>query len=196
MCKCAAPPTNKESKLLRHRSVRGVSTFTDNKVRTAYFFLNIFLLFCCSLLSTSRDSTYREDDSRNLIDEHNTNGSSIFFNLQQQLQKQLQKQTPIQPQPYNVVSTTTPNNNTNNKRCKTNSYTLCTTPPPPQYSIKKSSSCSSFLIDILFRGISHLSKIIKTFPLYRFIIFVNCSNLLNILCVLFDTFGTLVICFL
>ncbi|XP_049313461.1 tyrosine-protein kinase Abl isoform X4 [Bactrocera dorsalis] len=112
-----------------------------------------------SLLSTSRDSTYREDDSRNLIDEHNTNGSSIFFNLQQQLQKQLQKQTPIQPQPYNVVSTTTttPNNNTNNKRCKTNSYTLCTTPPPPQYSIKKSSSCSSFLIDILFRGISHLS---------------------------------------
>ncbi|XP_069967607.1 tyrosine-protein kinase Abl isoform X2 [Bactrocera oleae] len=109
-----------------------------------------------SLLSTSRDSTYREDDSRNLIDEHNTNGSSIFFNLQQQLQKQLQKQTPIQPQPYNVVSTTTttPNNNTNNKRCKTNSYTLCTTPPPPQYSIKKSSSCSSFLIDILFRGLT------------------------------------------
>lgn len=129
-----------------------------------------FVFFFCSLLSTSRDSTYREDDSRNLIDEHNTNGSSIFFNLQQQLQKQLQKQTPIQPQLYNVVSTTTttPNNNTNNKRCKTNSYTLCTTPPPPQYSIKKSSSCSSFLIDILFRGISHLSKIIKTFPLYRF----------------------------
>ncbi|XP_004524557.1 tyrosine-protein kinase Abl isoform X3 [Ceratitis capitata] len=109
-----------------------------------------------SLLSTSRDSTYREDESRNLIDEHNTNGSSIFFNLQQQLQKQLQKQTPIQPQPYNVVPSTNPNNNTN-KRCKTNSYTLCTTPPPPQYSIKKSSSCSSFLIDILFRGISHLS---------------------------------------
>ncbi|XP_017488901.1 PREDICTED: tyrosine-protein kinase Abl isoform X3 [Rhagoletis zephyria] len=111
-----------------------------------------------SLLSTSRDSTYRDDESRNLIDEHNTNGSSIFFNLQQQLQKQLQKQTPIQPQPYNVVvqPSTTPTNNTN-KRCKTNSYTLCTTPPPPQYSIKKSSSCSSFLIDILFRGISHLS---------------------------------------
>lgn len=133
--------------------------------------------FVCSLLSTSRDSTYRDDDSRNLIDEHNTNGSSIFFNLQQQLQKQLQKQTPIQPQPYNVVvqpSTTTPNNNTN-KRCKTNSYTLCTTPPPPQYSIKKSSSCSSFLIDILFRGISHLSKIIKPFSFVSFFCsFVYC----------------------
>ncbi|XP_067613126.1 tyrosine-protein kinase Abl isoform X4 [Eurosta solidaginis] len=115
-----------------------------------------------SLLSTSRDSTYREDDSRNLIDEHNnTNGSSIFFNLQQQLQKQLQKQpTPIPQQSYNVVlqSNAQTNNTNNNKRCKTNSYTLCTTtPPPPQYSIKKSSSCSSFLIDIFFRGISHLS---------------------------------------
>ncbi|XP_011180779.1 tyrosine-protein kinase Abl isoform X3 [Zeugodacus cucurbitae] len=33
-----------------------------------------------SLLSTSRDSTYREDDSRNLIDEHNTNGLTRDMN--------------------------------------------------------------------------------------------------------------------
>ncbi|XP_018790026.1 PREDICTED: tyrosine-protein kinase Abl isoform X4 [Bactrocera latifrons] len=33
-----------------------------------------------SLLSTSRDSTYREDDSRNLIDEHNTNGLTRDIN--------------------------------------------------------------------------------------------------------------------
>uniref|UniRef100_W8AKL0 Tyrosine-protein kinase Abl n=1 Tax=Ceratitis capitata TaxID=7213 RepID=W8AKL0_CERCA len=33
-----------------------------------------------SLLSTSRDSTYREDESRNLIDEHNTNGLTRDMN--------------------------------------------------------------------------------------------------------------------
>ncbi|XP_053955604.1 tyrosine-protein kinase Abl isoform X2 [Anastrepha ludens] len=33
-----------------------------------------------SLLSTSRDSTYREDDARNLIDDHNTNGITRDIN--------------------------------------------------------------------------------------------------------------------
>lgn len=59
-------------------------------------FICFFLLFLCpftSLLSTNRDSTYREDDPR-LLDEFHSNGT-----------------------------------------------------------LAKSSSCSSFLIDVLFRGI-------------------------------------------
>lgn len=53
-----------------------------------------------SLLSSSRDSTYREDDCKN-IEDQNTNGTGT---------------------------------------------------------LAKSSSCSSFIIDILFRGIRHISK--------------------------------------
>lgn len=62
--------------------------------QSSYLIYILYLFKLYSLLSTSRDSTYRDDDPRNL-DEFNTNGTKI----------------------------------------------------------SKSSSCSSFLIDVLFRGI-------------------------------------------
>ncbi|XP_030385258.1 tyrosine-protein kinase Abl isoform X6 [Scaptodrosophila lebanonensis] len=78
-----------------------------------------------SLLSSSRDSTYREEDARNFIDELNSNGSSNVFS--QTLCRNFKTQTtPTQTQ----IRT------------------------QQQYSIKKSSSCSSFLYDILFRGLT------------------------------------------
>ncbi|KAI9581341.1 hypothetical protein GQX74_012666 [Glossina fuscipes] len=131
-----------------------------------------------SLLSTSRDSTYRDDDNtaasssnnsslRHLNDDnalHSTNGKTVYKsftlsrnckshsnyastfnyhnsdNYSQRLSKQIQ--------------------NCNNKSNNTNIVRL--SPPREQeqeqqqtgFSIKKSSSCSSFLVDIFFRGLT------------------------------------------
>lgn len=119
MYKCVVLPTSKANKHLHHPNVLGKVLL--NVIISFLVAIKLKIIFNFSLLSTSRDSTYREDDSRNLlVDELNTNGrhfSSIQIN---------KKPSPTQS----------------------------------SFSIKKSSSCSSFLIDILFRGICHRSKII------------------------------------
>jgi len=126
----------------------------------------------CSLLSSSRDSTYREEETRNFIDELNTNGSSSNFHFnsnsnnifiqtlsrnfktqipthtqirtQQQQQQKQQLLQPVQQQQQQQKQHT--------------------------YSIKKSSSCSSFLYDILFRGICQWSKNSYFQFMFRFLI--------------------------
>ncbi|XP_030565391.1 tyrosine-protein kinase Abl isoform X5 [Drosophila novamexicana] len=105
-----------------------------------------------SLLSSSRDSTYREEDARNFIDELNTNGSSRNFHfnsnniLSQTLCRNFKTQIPTQTQ----IRT----------QQQQQQKQLLLQPVQQQqqqqqtYSIKKSSSCSSFLYDILFRGLT------------------------------------------
>ncbi|XP_068143366.1 tyrosine-protein kinase Abl isoform X2 [Drosophila tropicalis] len=118
-----------------------------------------------SLLSSSRDSTYREEDARNFIDELNnattssaTNGSrnlksvNIFsqtlcrnFKTQipthkpQQQQQQIRTQTVQQQQKQHLLQ---------------QQQLPVRHQQQQQYSIKKSSSCSSFLYDIFFRGLT------------------------------------------
>ncbi|XP_017080560.1 tyrosine-protein kinase Abl isoform X2 [Drosophila eugracilis] len=107
-----------------------------------------------SLLSSSRDSTYREEDPatarNNFIDDLTTNGiaklkTANYFS--QTLSRNFKTQIPTH-HTYQI---------------RTQQQQQQTVPLPvqqqqqqkqQQYSIKKSSSCSSFLYDILFRGLS------------------------------------------
>ncbi|XP_034136657.1 tyrosine-protein kinase Abl isoform X4 [Drosophila guanche] len=131
-----------------------------------------------SLLSSSRDSTYREEDPIsatnqrcNFIDDLNTNGitntstKSVHRNCSyfsqtlsrnfktqiptphQQQQQQQQQYTPQhqQQQPIRTAHVQLP---------VTVIVPLPQQKQQQQYSIKKSSSCSSFLYDILFRGLA------------------------------------------
>ncbi|XP_043865832.1 tyrosine-protein kinase Abl isoform X5 [Drosophila mojavensis] len=104
-----------------------------------------------SLLSSSRDSTYREEDARNLIDELNTNGSSRNFHsnniLSQTLCRNFKTQIPTQTQIRTQKQ---------QQLQQQQKEQLLQSPILQQqtYSIKKSSSCSSFLYDILFRGLT------------------------------------------
>ncbi|KRG07615.1 uncharacterized protein Dmoj_GI16710, isoform D [Drosophila mojavensis] len=104
-----------------------------------------------NLLSSSRDSTYREEDARNLIDELNTNGSSRNFHsnniLSQTLCRNFKTQIPTQTQIRTQKQ---------QQLQQQQKEQLLQSPILQQqtYSIKKSSSCSSFLYDILFRGLT------------------------------------------
>ncbi|XP_023160408.2 tyrosine-protein kinase Abl isoform X2 [Drosophila hydei] len=108
-----------------------------------------------SLLSSSRDSTYREEDARNLIDELNTNGSSRNFHfnsnniLSQTLCRNFKTQIPTQTQ-----IRTQQQQQQQQKEQLLQSPILQQQQQQQTYSIKKSSSCSSFLYDILFRGLT------------------------------------------
>ncbi|KAH8368845.1 hypothetical protein KR200_004418 [Drosophila serrata] len=129
-----------------------------------------------SLLSSSRDSTYREEDPAsarcNFIDDLSTNGihklkTSNYFsqtlsrnfktqipkhqhnNTQQQIRtqqqpllQQQQQQQSVQQQPSVAQQQHLQHQQQQQQQQK------------QQYSIKKSSSCSSFLYDILFRGLA------------------------------------------
>ncbi|XP_039229943.1 tyrosine-protein kinase Abl isoform X5 [Drosophila yakuba] len=116
-----------------------------------------------SLLSSSRDSTYREEDPAtarcNFIDDLSTNGihklktanyfsqtlsrnfkTQIPTHHTHQIRTQLQQQQSVQQQTVPLpVQQQQPQHQKQKQQ---------------QYSIKKSSSCSSFLYDILFRGLA------------------------------------------
>ncbi|XP_043646483.1 tyrosine-protein kinase Abl isoform X6 [Drosophila teissieri] len=116
-----------------------------------------------SLLSSSRDSTYREEDPANarcnFIDDLSTNGihklktanyfsQTLSRNFKTQIPthhthqiRTLQQQQSVQQQtvPLPVQQQQQPQHQKQKQQ---------------QYSIKKSSSCSSFLYDILFRGLA------------------------------------------
>ncbi|XP_037718229.1 tyrosine-protein kinase Abl isoform X2 [Drosophila subpulchrella] len=116
-----------------------------------------------SLLSSSRDSTYREEDPAaarcNFIDDLSTNGihklkTANFFSQTlsrnfktqipthhtHQIRTQLQQQQSVQQQSVPLPVQQQQQQHQQQKQ--------------QQYSIKKSSSCSSFLYDILFRGLT------------------------------------------
>ncbi|XP_060658825.1 tyrosine-protein kinase Abl isoform X5 [Drosophila nasuta] len=105
-----------------------------------------------SLLSSSRDSTYREEEARNFIDELNTNGSSSNFHFNsnsnnifsQTLCRNFKTQIPTQTQQIR----------TQQQQQQQKQQLLQQQQKQQTYSIKKSSSCSSFLYDILFRGLT------------------------------------------
>nr|XP_036670465.1 tyrosine-protein kinase Abl isoform X5 [Drosophila suzukii] len=115
-----------------------------------------------SLLSSSRDSTYREEDPAtarcNFIDDLSTNGihklkTANFFSQTlsrnfktqipthhtHQIRTQLQQQQSVQQQSVPLPVQQQQQHQQQKQQ---------------QYSIKKSSSCSSFLYDILFRGLT------------------------------------------
>ncbi|XP_062132123.1 tyrosine-protein kinase Abl isoform X5 [Drosophila sulfurigaster albostrigata] len=105
-----------------------------------------------SLLSSSRDSTYREEEARNFIDELNTNGSSSNFHFNsnsnnifsQTLCRNFKTQIPTQTQQIR----------TQQQQQQKQQLLQQQQQKQQTYSIKKSSSCSSFLYDILFRGLT------------------------------------------
>ncbi|XP_016980718.1 tyrosine-protein kinase Abl isoform X2 [Drosophila rhopaloa] len=115
-----------------------------------------------SLLSSSRDSTYREEDPANargnFIDDLSTNGIhklKTAHNFSQTLSRNFKTQIPThhthqirtQQQQQFVLQQSVPlpvqQQHQQQQQQK-----------QQQYSIKKSSSCSSFLYDILFRGLA------------------------------------------
>ncbi|BFF99653.1 tyrosine-protein kinase Abl [Drosophila madeirensis] len=126
-----------------------------------------------SLLSSSRDSTYREEDPIsatggnqrcNFIDDLNTNGitntspKSVHRNcsyFSQTLSRNFKTQIPT---PHQQQQQYTPQHQQQQPIRTAHVQLPVTVPLPPQkqqqYSIKKSSSCSSFLYDILFRGLA------------------------------------------
>ncbi|XP_043861871.1 tyrosine-protein kinase Abl isoform X5 [Drosophila santomea] len=118
-----------------------------------------------SLLSSSRDSTYREEDPAtarcNFIDDLSTNGihklktanyfsqtlsrnfkTQIPTHHTHQIRTQLQQQQSVQQQTVPLPVQQQQQQPQHQKQKQ------------QQYSIKKSSSCSSFLYDILFRGLA------------------------------------------
>ncbi|KAH8408096.1 hypothetical protein KR222_003460, partial [Zaprionus bogoriensis] len=113
-----------------------------------------------SLLSSSRDSTYREEDAaRNFIDELNTNGSKSHFHFNsnsnnifsQTLSRNFKTQIPTQTQ----IRTQQQQQQQQQKQQLLQQPVQQSVQQQQQtYSIKKSSSCSSFLYDILFRGLT------------------------------------------
>ncbi|XP_039149605.1 tyrosine-protein kinase Abl isoform X5 [Drosophila simulans] len=119
-----------------------------------------------SLLSSSRDSTYREEDPANarcnFIEDLSTNGihklktanyfsQTLSRNFKTQIpthhthqirtQQQQQQQQSVQQQQQQTVPLSVQQQPHQQQKQQ-------------QYSIKKSSSCSSFLYDILFRGLA------------------------------------------
>ncbi|XP_017087544.2 tyrosine-protein kinase Abl isoform X6 [Drosophila bipectinata] len=110
-----------------------------------------------SLLSSSRDSTYREEDPSaqrcNFIDDLTTNGITKMKNVNyfsQTLSRNFKTQIPTHhtqqirtQQQLQQQSVQHPVQQQQQQQQK-----------QQQYSIKKSSSCSSFLYDILFRGLA------------------------------------------
>lgn len=102
MFKCVEQQIKKEKQLQHHQKELGNYSLFNQFIGSTKFINNTHLCDICSLLSTNRDSTYREDDPKSM-DDFNSNGTRT---------------------------------------------------------IAKSSSCSSFLIDILFRGIGFMNKII------------------------------------
>ncbi|XP_073843318.1 tyrosine-protein kinase Abl isoform X2 [Musca autumnalis] len=125
-----------------------------------------------SLLSSSRDSTYRDEDpssasTRQLIDEMHTNGKTVYrsFTLSRTCK-------PLHSTFYSAFNNNYNNNisknhNNSNKSYVVNNSSSCTQKlqkneiqnsvplnPTTGFAIKKSSSCSSFLVDILFRGLT------------------------------------------
>ncbi|XP_036670465.3 tyrosine-protein kinase Abl isoform X5 [Drosophila suzukii] len=116
-----------------------------------------------SLLSSSRDSTYREEDPAtarcNFIDDLSTNGihklkTANFFSqtLSRNFKTQIpthhthQIRTQLQQQQQSVQQQSVPLPVQQQQQHQQQKQ--------QQYSIKKSSSCSSFLYDILFRGLT------------------------------------------
>jgi len=149
----------------------------------------LFSLLFFSLLSSSRDSTYREEDPAtarcNFIDDLSTNGihklkTANFFSQTlsrnfktqipthhtHQIRTQLQQQQSVQQQSVPLPVQQQQQQHQQQKQ--------------QQYSIKKSSSCSSFLYDILFRGISSTESIAKSsnsktiYVLSVSVLFVSC----------------------
>uniref|UniRef100_A0A1I8NNX9 non-specific protein-tyrosine kinase n=1 Tax=Stomoxys calcitrans TaxID=35570 RepID=A0A1I8NNX9_STOCA len=137
-----------------------------------------------SLLSSSRDSTYRDEDptsasTRQLIDEMHTNGKTVYrsFTLSRTTCRPLHSTyySASNNNYNNNISKNYCNNHNNNHNDNNNKSfvvnppnSLCTqkllkneiqnslpsNPPRTGFAIKKSSSCSSFLVDILFRGLT------------------------------------------
>lgn len=164
-----------------------------------------------SLLSSSRDSTYRDEDptsasTRQLIDDMHTNGKTVYrsFTLSRNCK-------PLHSTYYSAFNNNNNNcnynsnisknyNNNNNNGNKSNvvnpssstqkllkneiQNSLPPNNPPTGFAIKKSSSCSSFLVDILFRGICPKRSKMKCI-LFLFFIISTFDLLLHLLFLFF-----------
>ncbi|XP_033160865.1 tyrosine-protein kinase Abl isoform X6 [Drosophila mauritiana] len=120
-----------------------------------------------SLLSSSRDSTYREEDPANarcnFIDDLSTNGihklkTTNFFS--QTLSRNFKTQIPTH-HTHQIRTQQQQQQQQQSVQQRQQTVPLSVQQQQPhqqqkqqQYSIKKSSSCSSFLYDILFRGLA------------------------------------------
>ncbi|XP_032574048.1 tyrosine-protein kinase Abl isoform X5 [Drosophila sechellia] len=117
-----------------------------------------------SLLSSSRDSTYREEDPANarcnFIDDLSTNGihklkTANYFS--QTLSRNFKTQIPTQ-HTHQIRTQQQQQQQSVQQQQQTVPLSVQQQPhqqqKQQQYSIKKSSSCSSFLYDILFRGLA------------------------------------------
>ncbi|XP_019892876.2 tyrosine-protein kinase Abl isoform X3 [Musca domestica] len=124
-----------------------------------------------SLLSSSRDSTYRDEDptgasTRQLIDEMHTNGKTVYRSFTLSRTCKPSHSTFYSAFNNNYNNNISKNHNNSNRSFVVNNPSSCTQKlqkneiqnsvphnPTTGFAIKKSSSCSSFLVDILFRGI-------------------------------------------
>lgn len=161
------------------------------------------IYFSYSLLSSSRDSTYRDEDptgasTRQLIDEMHTNGKTVYRSFTLSRTCKPSHSTFYSAFNNNYNNNISKNHNNNNRSFVVNNPSSCTQKlqkneiqnsvphnPTTGFAIKKSSSCSSFLVDILFRGICPKRSKTKCILFFLFFLvyvwyFVYCSFVLVI----------------